>query len=85
MVKDITNPYLSPSRAVVLVRERAKRRQGCIWAGRVSSPKAGVSSGSQSRQSNNQSFVARVAWRRETKLMERQANWPSTGGVSPLW
>ncbi len=32
MVKDITNPYLSPSRAVVLVRERAKRRQGCIWA-----------------------------------------------------
>ena len=37
MVKDITNPYLSPSRAVVLVRERAKRRQGCIWAGRVSS------------------------------------------------
>ncbi len=32
MVKDITNPYLSPSRTVVLVRERAKRRQGCIWA-----------------------------------------------------
>ena len=36
MVKDITNPYLSPSRAVVLVRERAKRRQGCIWAGLMS-------------------------------------------------
>lgn len=36
MVKERTNPYRSPSRAVVLVRERAKRRQGGMWAGLLS-------------------------------------------------
>ena len=35
-MKEITNPHLSPSRAVVLARERAKRRQGCMWAGLLS-------------------------------------------------
>ena len=33
MVKDLANPQLSPSRAVALARERAKRRQGRMWAG----------------------------------------------------
>ena len=36
MVREATNPYLSPSRAVVPARERAKRRQGCMWAGLMS-------------------------------------------------
>ena len=33
MIKEVTAPYHSPSRAVVLARERAKRRQGCMWVG----------------------------------------------------
>jgi len=36
VVKEVTNPYRSPSRAVVPVRERAKRRQGRMWAGLLS-------------------------------------------------
>lgn len=36
MIKEITNPYHSPSRAVVLVRERTKRRQGRMWVGPLS-------------------------------------------------
>ena len=36
MVKEVTNPYRSPSRAVVPARERAKRRQGRMWAGLMS-------------------------------------------------
>ena len=38
-MKGITDPHLSPSRAVVLVRERAKRRQGCMRAGLLSNEK----------------------------------------------
>ena len=36
MVKEITNPHLSPSRAVAPARERAKRRQGRMWAALLS-------------------------------------------------
>ena len=36
MAKEITNPCLSPSRAVVPARERAKRRQGRMWVGLLS-------------------------------------------------
>ena len=36
MAKEITKPCLSPSRAVVLARERAKRRQGRMWVGLLS-------------------------------------------------
>ena len=39
VMKGITDPHLSPSRAVVLVRERAKRRQGCMRAGLLSNEK----------------------------------------------
>ena len=36
MVKEVTDPHLSPSRAVAPARERAKRRQGHMWAGLLS-------------------------------------------------
>ena len=36
MAKVITRPCHSPSRAVVPVRGRAKRRQGCMWVGLLS-------------------------------------------------
>ena len=36
MAKEITKPCHSPSRAVVLARERAKRRQGRMWVGLLS-------------------------------------------------
>jgi len=39
VVREVTNPYLSPSRAVGPARERAKRRQGCMWAGLWSNEK----------------------------------------------
>ncbi len=43
-MKEITNPHLSPSRAFVLVRGRAKRRQGCMRAGLLSNEMRGVRS-----------------------------------------
>ena len=36
MVREVTNPYLSPSRVVVPARVRAKRRQGRMWVGLLS-------------------------------------------------
>ena len=39
MAKEITKPCHSPSRAVVLARERAKRRQGRMWVGLLSDEK----------------------------------------------
>ena len=36
VAKEITKPCHSPSRAVVLARERAKRRQGRMWVGLLS-------------------------------------------------
>ena len=36
MMKEVTDPYHSPSRAVILVRGWAKRRQGRMWAGLLS-------------------------------------------------
>ena len=44
MVKEGTNPCHSPSRAVVLARERAKRRQGRMWVGLLSAEKVMVRS-----------------------------------------
>ena len=36
MIKEVTDPYHSPSRAVIPVREWAKRRQGRMWVGLLS-------------------------------------------------
>ena len=36
MIKEATDPYHSPSRAVILAREWAKRRQGRMWVGLLS-------------------------------------------------
>ena len=36
MIKEVTDPYHAPSRAVILVREWAKRRQGRMWVGLLS-------------------------------------------------
>ena len=44
MVKEVTNPCLSPSRAVVPARERAKRRQGRMRAGLLSNEKVVIRS-----------------------------------------
>ena len=44
MAKEVTNSCHSPSRAVVLARERAKRRQGRMWVGLMSAEKMMVRS-----------------------------------------
>ena len=44
MVREVTNPYFSPSRALVSARERAKRRQGCMRVGLLSNERVMVRS-----------------------------------------
>ena len=74
MVKDITNPYLSPSRAVVLVRERAKRRQGCIWAGLLSAERAIIRSAEVLIEAEgNTDWTAMVRFKRAPRRPRTQA------------
>ena len=44
VVREVTNPYLSPSRAIVPARERAKRRQGRRRAGLLSNERVVIRS-----------------------------------------
>ena len=74
MVKDITNPYLSPSRAVVLVRERAKRRQGCIWAGLMSAERAIIRSAEVLIEAEgNTAWTAMVRFKRAPRRLRTHA------------
>ena len=143
MAKVITRPCHSPSRAVVPVRGRAKRRQGCMWVGLLSdeivvirsaetvysvegktartalvrfgrAPRrprtqarmydrsrdlgslpvtttrcavvAEAKAGADQRMNGGEeSDSAIVVMKPANKAWVRQANWPRSGGGSPLW
>ena len=107
MIKEVTAPYHSPSRAVVLARERAKRHMGvrqeklagysgCKSRGMKLQPGTYLLDPSavtreSGREASVRVRVARAIERRKDGIqvaeafpMVRQANWPSTGGESPL-